>query len=234
MSELMEDGLNLIDGEQGREGILRSRHVADIDDDRADVIALGIDVLVPEVGHPCAAPLGVAREVVSHEYAEQAAIGICNLERIDSLVVHRHIRKRLNLHSVDLLCCCEDSVTDILHLEIWLGELLVQGVLALTHLFGIVEPVPWLDRRAFGKLAGSDVLVHDLLHVGNLFHSLAGCRSHDLSEEAVDSLRVAGHLVVELVGCESVESEHAGLLGAEFQDLEAESLVVIFIAIVAA
>ena len=42
-----------------------------------------------------------------------------------------------------------------------------------------------------------------------------------------------GHLVVQGIGCECVETEHPGLLCAQLQDVEAQGLVIIFITIVA-
>ena len=77
-----------------------------------------------------------------------------------------------------------------------------------------------------------DVLIHNHLHVSHLFLSLGHCRADDPVKESVHGSRVVSHLVVQLIGCEIVEAKESGLLGAEFQDLKAESLVVIFIAIV--
>ena len=69
MTELMERGLDLVDGKRCH-GIVRLAEVADIDDDRTHVLAGSIHILLTEVGHPCTATFRAARKVVSKEEAE--------------------------------------------------------------------------------------------------------------------------------------------------------------------
>ena len=69
MTELVERGLDLVDGKHCHR-ILRLAEVADIDDDRTDILAGSIHILFTEVGHPCTATFGTARKVVRKEEAE--------------------------------------------------------------------------------------------------------------------------------------------------------------------
>ncbi len=126
MAELMEHSLDLIDGEQGRKCLRRSRHVPDIDDDRTDIIALCINILLPEIRHPSAASLRSAGEVVSREYSKKASVRVRDLERLDRRVVKRNVLQRLDIDAVELVGGEEDSVADIFHPEIRLRQILVQ------------------------------------------------------------------------------------------------------------
>ena len=126
MAELVEHSLDLINGEEGRERVGRSRHVADVDDDRANVIALGVNILLTEVRHPRAASLRRAREIVGREYSKKTSVRVNDLEGLDGRVVERNVLQRLDGDAVKLVGGEEYAVADILHPEIWLRQILVQ------------------------------------------------------------------------------------------------------------
>ena len=233
VAELVENRLDLVDGEQTGLTVSRSGHVTDIQHDRTHLVAVLVDILVAENGHPGSSPLGRTGVVVGHEYSEQASVGIGDLEGLYRRIVHRDSRNGFHVDAIDLVSRGESTVADILHLEIRPGLVLVKGIFPLAHLLGIVEPVPRHYLGALLHLAGGYVLVHDLLHVVDFLLCLGIGSLLDLVQELVDRLGVVSHLLVQGVGGVRVETEHPGLLGAEFQDLEAECLVVIFIAVVA-
>ena len=126
VAELVEHSLDLINGKEGRERVGRSRHVADVDDDRANVIALGVNILLTEVRHPRAASLRRAREIVGREYSKKTSVRVNDLEGLDGRVVERNILQRLDGDAVKLVGGEEYAVADILHPEIWLRQILVQ------------------------------------------------------------------------------------------------------------
>ena len=125
MSELVEHGLHLIECEEARLAVNRLREVADIHDYRTDFLALD-DLLVHEVVHPCSAPLGAAREVVCEKDANKASVCICHLETLYVRMIYRNAVELLEVKAEELVGSIEYSSTHILHLEIWLGLLLVE------------------------------------------------------------------------------------------------------------
>ena len=126
----------------------------------------------------------------------------------------------------------EYSVSHVLHREIWFGLLFVQGIFPLTHFLGIVEPVPRLDLRPRFDFARLDVLVHNLLHVVDFLLGLSHGWANNFVQEFIHGGRIVSHLVVQLVCSECVKTKHIGLLRPQIQYFKAESLVVIFIAII--
>ena len=232
MSELMEHRLDIVDGEKSRLCLGRGRHVPDIDDDRTDILSVFPLVLLPESVHPSATPLGGTRVIVCHEYSKKTAVGIRDLEGLDRGIVHRHTLKRFDVNAIDLVSRGEDPMADILHLEIWLGLVLVKSKLASSDLLGVVEPVPRLDLGSFGKITCSDVLVHNLLHVNHFLLCLGISGRLDRGQELINRGRISGHLVIKDISGEGVEAKHPGLLSPEFQDLKGKGLVVVFIAII--
>ena len=227
VSELVENGLHLVDGE-----VLLQ--VADIDDDGTNHVALSIDILLADVVHPGSAAFARARQVVGGEDAQQIAVGIRHLVgRDDFGVIRRHVLQFLHIHAIKRIGSDEDAFHHVLELEVGLGELFVEVVFLLTHLLGIVPPVPLLYLAAGRKLARCDVLVHQLLHVIDLLFGSVHGSLHDVGEEGIDCLRVVRHLRFEDVGGGILIAHNPCFLDAEAHDVEDELAVVELVAVVA-
>ena len=148
-------------------------------------------------------------------------------------MIYRDILKCLEIETEELVGSIEHTLTHILHLEIWLGLLLIERILSLSHSLCIISPVPRLDNRTCRKNTCLDILVHDRLHVNDLLLSLSHSRSHDAGEEYIHSLRCTRHLVGEDHLCRIVISQKGSLLDTKSHHLHDEVLVVILIAVVA-
>ena len=100
---------------------------------------------------------------------------------------HRHVHAG-ELHAEQLLVDAEHAVDDVLHREVLLDLVLVDGVLRLAQLVLVVGLVPLVERGALER----GVLVALLLRFGQ-------DRRVDLGEETLDALRRGGHPVGEHV-----------------------------------
>ena len=228
VAELVEGRLHLVDGK------VVVGEIADVHDDRADVVALSVHVLLADVVHPRAAALAWTRLVVGREDTHQRAVLGRHLVGAHLRVVHRHAFQALEVHAVEDMRVGEDAVHDAVNLEIGLGLRLIQVVLGLADLLGIVPPVPRLDPGAGGQLALLHLLIHHGLHVGQFGLGAGHGRGHDLAQEIVHGLGVARHLVGEDV-CGGVGiAQDLRLLGAQVEHLEQELAVVELIAAVSA
>ena len=234
MAELVKSGLHLVHGQESRTVLVRRGEIADIDYDRTYFLAVGIVVLVAEIVHPCAAALGRAREIVAEEDTEQGAVGIGELPGLSCVVVELHPLQTLEVHPVQGMSRLEDTLLHVLHLEVRLGQVLVKVVLGLAYLLGIIPPVPWLDLGPYREKSGLDVLVHDLLHVGNLLLRLGDGGLHDTVKELVHSLWIMGHLRLEYEGGGVVVPHQLSLLDAQAHHVEHKLAVIVLVAVVAA
>ena len=182
VSELVEESLHIVKRKEGRLVGCRLREVAHIHDYRTDVLATD-DFLIDEVRHPGTASLCAAWEVVGKDHSDERTVCISHLEAFNILVIYRDILKLLVLKSPEFCGKVEYSLTDVLHLEIWLCLFLVEGIFCLAHLLCIISPVPRLDHAALRKEACLDILVHKYLHISNLFLCLSHSRSHYACKE---------------------------------------------------
>ena len=230
--EFVEGRADLVDGQE-TDRIARLGEIAYIYHDRAYIIAGGIHILLPEVGHPRSAPLGAAGKIIRHEPAEKRAVRIGDLEGLDLRMIYGNIVRRLYLYAVETLGGLEHSGAHIVKLEILAHLGFVEGVLRLAHLLGIEPPVPRLNSAAFRKKAGLRVLVHEYLHVSHFLPGLGDSLLHYPGKEGIHCGVVVSHLVLEDAVGRAIETEHCGLFGPELHDFEKNGLVVILIAIVA-
>ncbi len=222
VAELVEGGLDLVDGKHRRKFLRRGDEVADVHDDGTDVHAV-FHILVPEVVHPGAAALGVAGVPVLIEDAQQGAVGIREFVGLHDGVIDLHLGSGFHVHAIDLLGGVENALGDTVGLEIGLGDGLVQVVLEGTDLLGIVEPVPRFD-----------FVTGDSLHVGHLLTGLPHGSVHDGLQEGIDGLGIASHLVGQEVFGGVLVAQQVGLLRPEFHDLQDDGVVVILVAVVTA
>ena len=218
MAELMEGRLDIVHAQKGRFRLGRSREIADVDDNRTDTF-----FLVPEIVHPCAAALGLPHEIIDVEDAEEASVPVGELVRLHDRIVHLNLRGRLDMDAIDLFSRGENALEDTVHLEIRLGQTLVQGIFPGTDFLGIVGPVPRLD-----------LVAGDRLHVRDFFLRLLHGRIHDGLKESIDRLGIPGHLVRKLVSGKVGISQEGRLLRTKLQDFQDDGVVVVLSPVVAA
>ena len=228
MSELMEEGLHLIESQERRLVGCRLCKVADIHDYRTHA-----KLLLHEVGHPCTTSLRAAREIVCKDHSDERTVCIGNLEAFHIRMVYRNVLELLILETPELCGKVKHTLTHILHLEVWLGLFLVKCIFRLAHLLCVICPVPRLYLRTCRNDTGLDVLVHLNLHVGDLYLCLCNRRLHEACKELVHCLRIAGHLVGKDHLCRSLISEKLCLLYTESHHLDHQFLVVILVSVVA-
>ena len=114
--EFVEGCADLVDGQEA-DRISRLGEIAYVYHDRAYIIAGGIHILLPEVGHPRSAPLGAAGKIIRHEPAEKRAVCIGDLEGLHLRMIYRNIC-RFYLYAVETLGGLEYSGAHIVKLEI--------------------------------------------------------------------------------------------------------------------
>ncbi len=233
MTELMEHCLHLVKGKKTWFSVDRLAEVADIHYHRTDIHPIN-DLLVHEVVHPCSSPLRAAREIVCKKDSDEASVRVSHLEALDFIMIYRDILKFLEVQTEKLVSSVEDASTHILHLEIRLCLLLVEGVLCLADLLCIICPVPWLDHRTLRKKACCYVLVHHGLHVHDLLLCPLHSRSHDACKEGVHCLRIAGHLVCQNHLGRVLISKEFRLLYTESHHLHYEVLGIVLVGVVSA
>ena len=234
VTKLMEHGLHVVEAQQRRLIGRRLVEIAHIDDDGADILPFRRDVLVADIVHPRPAALGVTREIVGQQHADQRTVRIRDAEGLHVRMILGCIRNGLELQAVEARCGREDPLTHVLHLEVRHHGILIQVILRLADAFCIVEPVPGFDLAAGGQQAGGHIGVHHLLHVEHLGFGLPDGVFHNIGQEGIHGHRSLGHLVAENEGGGSIVTQQIRLFNLQAQDVEHNLLVVVLIAVVAA
>ena len=80
MSKLMEHGLHLVDVEI-------MVQIADVDNNRAHHLAVGIHILLAHIVHPGTASLTLTRQEVGRINTQQRTIGIIHTESLHHLII---------------------------------------------------------------------------------------------------------------------------------------------------
>ena len=118
MTELVEEGLNIVHREERRVALGRFVEVAHIDDDRTMIYAIGIDVLVADIVHPCTWTLASTREVVGIEDTNESAVCISNLEDLYLRIVNRHTLELLEVDTKEIMSQLESTIAHIVEFEV--------------------------------------------------------------------------------------------------------------------
>ena len=113
---------------------------------------------------------------VEVEYAQVALVGIQNLKRRDLAVVERN-GHRTECDSEESVCEVEYALANVVQREERTYVLLIERVALLTHLLGVVTPVP--RRKVIVPLV---LLVVEWHHIGQLLLCTVECRSPDAFE----------------------------------------------------
>ena len=221
VAELMEGGLDIVNGKHRGLVLRGGRKVAHVHDDRAHIHTV-LHILLAEIVHPGAAALSVAGEPVLVEDTEEGTVGIRELVSLRHVIVDLHLGRGLNVDAIDLFRGSENSLGDAVRREVRAGDGFVQVILQGADFLRIVEPVPRLDL-----VAGNS------FHVGDLFLCLAHGRIHDGLQESVHRLRITGHLVGQEILCGGLVAQQVRFLRPELHDLQDEGVVIVLSPVVA-
>ena len=220
VAELVEECLALVEVEQRGFVFGGLGEVADHRDDGDDVVAVFVNVLLAEVGHPGAAALAFAREEV-------------HIKDGDNLVAVKHfvadgfgmVLGQLVVFAegdaVELVGNGEGALAHLVEREVGTYLVVVQRIALLAHLLAVVAPVPRLQLGA-----GLVLLEHLLVLVALLFCLVQG-RSPQVHQALVDSFGGLGQTIVERVGGVAFEAKNLGALKAQVDDAVDKDAVVI-------
>ncbi len=225
MAEFVEQRARVVERQQRRLARRRLGEIADIEDDRPDIA--GKLLLVAQRGHPGAAVLGAAREIVADEQADMAALGVLHLEGTGVGVIERHGDGREG-ETEQPARGLEGGLDHLVELEVRLDFGFVQVVARLAQLLGVIAPVPRCQREI------AALLRDHLLQRVALDRGLGARPAPDFVEQLARRLRGLGHLIVEPVVGEGRKAEQLGALGAQSHHLGDQRAVVGGAAVLAA
>ena len=117
VSELVEEGLRLVDREQSRVATRRTREVADDAHDGSNAVTLGIEALSAILAAPRATALAIAREVVEIEHSEVFVLLVEHFVCFAILVIDRQLNGAEG-QAVEAVAQFEDTRTHILQREV--------------------------------------------------------------------------------------------------------------------
>ena len=226
VAELVEEGLRLIGGQEGRRGGGRSREVTDDSRQRGDTDSLLVP-LSPEGSGPGAAPLARPGEEIHEEKAHMASIPFGHLVNLDLRVVDLDTGDLLELQPVELIAEGEDPLLDVVQLKVGPQLLLFEGVLLFANLLGIVPPVPGGDSEA------PLLAVYDGLHLLDLFLRLGDGVLPEPLQKGFDVPGGLGHVRFQDEIGEGGFPEELRPLPTQDDDLLDDLLVVAAVAVIA-
>src|SRR5690554_7302458 len=142
MAKFVEESRHLVEGQQGRLVATWRSKVTYNGDHRMNKVAFLIDLLLAVTAHPSTATLAGTRMHIHIQNTYVTAICLLHFPGCSLWMVNRHIVALLKLQSIQLIGHHKDAVTHTAHLKIPTDFSLIQIVLGLTHLFGIVTPIP--------------------------------------------------------------------------------------------
>ena len=225
VTELMEHGEHLVDGEE-RGGVGGGfGEVAHVVDDRTHYRAVGVDPRGLEFLHPCALTLAGAGEVVGHEHGEMVAFGILDVVDLDIGMILGRVGHRLESEAVELVGHGEDTLGNGIDGEVGTDCILVEIVFLLTHLLGEVAVVPGLDLEGVAHGVG------ERLHLSHFLGHLSLGGLPDAEQQLLGSLRSGSHLVGSHERSEIGEAHDGSFLGAGFDDLLNDGEIVVVAAL---
>ena len=102
MTELMQESLYLIEGEQGRSGLGGFGEIHYDGDVRSLTNSIFVVFLLAETCHPSSALLGLAREKIRVDDADEATVVISDIEPFDIRMVDNDVLVFGEVQSVEL------------------------------------------------------------------------------------------------------------------------------------
>ena len=103
-------------------------------------------LLIAQRGHPGAAVLGAAREIIADEQADVPAVRVRHLPGARVRMIERHV-DRLERQAEQPARRFERRLDHLVELEVRLDLGLVEIVARLAQLLGVVAPVPRRERE---------------------------------------------------------------------------------------
>ncbi len=198
MAELVEQRAHIVGGQQRRLARRALGEVVVVDDDRKGI---AIDARLVAIGaHPRAAALGRTREVVGKEDADDGIVRTAHFEGADIRVIDGKIGTFDKVDAEQPVRGVERGAQHAVEREVRLEHRAIEAELRGAHLFGIVAPVPGLDRMrlAFGKrhrpqrrAFGRGARLCRLPHLGQQLRD--GCRGarHAVDQRVVRIVAIA-------------------------------------------
>ena len=227
MAKLVEEGCNLVECEQRRSGICRACEVTNNAHNRRYTSAISLVVLLAVVATPSTLSLTCAWVEVKVEDTQMALVLVKHLVCRYILVVNRN-GHRAESDTEEAVCKVEDTLAGVIEREVATDNLLVERVLLLTHLLGIIPPVPRLELC----ILGWKILLEHLLHLGKLLLCLLDSWLPHLAKQSVYCLWSARHLVRGYIVSIRFISEHICLLCAEANHIVDNLLVIILVIVI--
>ena len=225
MTELVKEGVDLVERNQRRRVAGRAGEIADVEHDRPHVHTIP-DPLASDAAAPCAAAFSRPRIIIGHEDAEVAAIDIGDLVGPNLGVVGGNALDLGELDSIELVGNVKGAVDDIVDHEVLPHLLLVDVVPRPADLLGVVAPVPRLELEV--EAVGGDGLLQSF----GLVTSDTERWVPEIFQELIDRFRVLGHPPFEYAIGMGVVTQELRLLGAKGQNLGQDRLVVKLVAVV--
>ena len=221
VAELVEESFRLVEVEQRRFILGGFGEVANHLNDGDDVVAILVDVLLAEIGHPSAAAFAFAREEVHIEDGDDL-IAVEHLVADGLGVVFGQRVVDAEGDAVEFVGDGESALTNIVEREVGSDEVFVEAVAFGAEAFAVVAPIPGLQF-----FAGEVFVEHFLVFVAFLF-SLFESRCPEVHEAFVDSFGSFCQAVVECVGGVAFEAKDLSALEAEVDDAVDDGAVVVF------
>ena len=222
VAELVEEGDDVVEGEEGGFAGGGRGEVGDVVDDGEGAEELG---LADEGAHPGAAALVVAFVEVDVDEGDGGGVGVVDLEDAHAGGVGGEVMALVEGEAEEEGGGVKDAaLEDGGELEEGLEGLLVEVEACAAELLGEELPVPGLEGEA-----GVGVVVDLGLEVSGLLGGVGAGLGGESGEEVADGRGVVGHLVVELPGGVGGEAEELRLFGAELSEPGDEIAGVVFV-----
>ena len=214
VTELMERGLHLVDGQQRRRSGGGLREVAHIIYYRTTHVAVGIYSGSLHLLHPGALALGVAGEIVAHPHGHMlAGLGVHHVIYLHVLHIFGSIGHRHQFDAVQFLGGVEQPLQHLVHAEVGTKVSLVEVILLLLYLVGIIVIIPGCDGDVVS------MLVCVSLHVLHLLVRALHGRLEHLHQQVGGVFGSFGHHTRRHHACEILEAHDVGLLVAQLHNL---------------
>ena len=219
VAELMEERLQLVEVEQGG---LVARGLGEVEhqgDHRDDVLPVAVVVLLAEVGHPGAAPLGGTREEVHIHHGNHLVV-VDDLIHLHILLIDGNLLVLAEGQAIQFVADHKEALAGGVEREVGADFLFVEVVFLLSEFLTIVAPVIRL------KFEATALLVNHLLVEGSLLLGLGQCRGPHMVEQLIDIVGVLGHTILQYEVGIAVITHDVGAFQTQVHNLVDKALVV--------
>ena len=226
VAEFVEEGFALVEIEQGGFVGCGFGEVADHLDDGDDVVAVAVDFLAAEFGHPSTAALAGTRMEIHVENADNL-VSVENFVGMGILVVGGKGAVFAEGNAVEFVGSGEGAFTNIVEGEVGTDEVVVEVVFLFAEFFAIVTPIPRL------KGGTGDVFLNHFLVFSAFLFCFGKGGAPNLHEAGINSLGSLGKAIVEDIVGVGFEAEDVSTFETEIGE-GVDNLCVVVVATVAA